>query len=152
MPKKHTKKEKIPKALREQVWVSRMGKVYEGKCPIVWCSNTINVYDFQCGHNIPESRGGKTDLTNLIPLCSRCNMSMSNIYTIDEWNRKSKLPVVQEVQCCSCFMQDRLRQVLSRAFANAGLQYFCRNSCIRRYTGTSVPCSRNRYSLQSGHC
>jgi 5-methylcytosine-specific restriction endonuclease McrA len=104
MTKKSIKKEKIPKALREQVWLSRMGKVYEAKCPIVWCSNMINVYDFQCGHNTPESRGGKTDLTNLIPVCSRCNMSMSNLYTIDEWNKKSKLPVVEEVHCCSCLM------------------------------------------------
>jgi 5-methylcytosine-specific restriction endonuclease McrA len=103
MPRKvRYKKEKIPKALREQVWISRMGKIYEGKCTVSWCSNVINVYDFQCGHNIPESRGGKTDLANLIPVCSRCNMSMSNKFTIDEWNRKSA-PLVEEVKCCSCF-------------------------------------------------
>lgn len=95
------KKEKIPKALREQVWLKHMGKVFEGKCPVVWCSNSITVYDFQCGHNIPESRGGKTNVLNLIPICSRCNMSMSNTFTIDEWNKKSP-PVVEAVHCCRC--------------------------------------------------
>lgn len=103
MAKKKSRKDKIPRALREQVWLKCMGKTYEGKCPVVWCSNVINVYDFQCGHNIPESRGGKTDLTNLFAVCSRCNMSMSNRFTIDEWNSKSSFPtspVVSTSNCC----------------------------------------------------
>lgn len=69
-----------------------MGRVFEGKCPVTWCQNTITVFDFQSGHNIPESKGGKTDLANLIPLCSRCNLSMGNEYTIDEWSKMSDLP------------------------------------------------------------
>jgi 5-methylcytosine-specific restriction endonuclease McrA len=80
------RKKNIPKALREQVWILTFGKTFENKCKIKWCNNTINVFDFQCGHNIPESKGGKTIVENLIPLCSRCNQSMNNIYTIDEWN------------------------------------------------------------------
>ena len=97
---------KIPKALREQVWLKSMGKIYEGKCPIQWCSNRITVYDFQCGHNIPESRGGKTDLTNLFAVCSRCNTSMSNKFTIDEWNAKS--PAIVETRgCCLLFVSPR---------------------------------------------
>lgn len=87
--KKETKvkKEKIPAALREQVWIQKSGRVFEKKCSIVWCENNITVFDFQCGHNIPESKGGKTTLENLIPICSRCNLSMSDNYTIDEWNQ-----------------------------------------------------------------
>ena len=105
MAKRKSRKDKIPKALREQVWLKCMGKVYEGKCPITWCSNTINVYDFQCGHNIPESRGGNTDLHNLFVVCSRCNTSMSNRFTIDEWNAKSisPPPTVPTTKCCFCF-------------------------------------------------
>ena len=79
-------KSKIPKALREQVWMIKAGKVFETKCPVSWCTNTINVFNFQCGHNVPESKGGATHIGNLIPLCSRCNVSMGNMYTIDEWN------------------------------------------------------------------
>jgi 5-methylcytosine-specific restriction endonuclease McrA len=83
------KKQRIPVALREQVWIKQMGKVFEGKCPTTWCQNTITVYDFQSGHNIPESKGGPTTLDNLVPLCSRCNLSMGNEYTFDEWSKIS---------------------------------------------------------------
>ena len=80
------KKMTIPKALREQVWIKHIGKKYESKCPIGWCKNTITVFDFQSGHIIPESKGGPTTLENLMPICSRCNLSMNNQYTITEWN------------------------------------------------------------------
>lgn len=82
------KKKPIPKALREQVWLTYMGPVFEAKCKVGWCSNKMNVFNFQCGHNIPERKGGKTSLTNLIPICARCNISMGDRYTIDEWNVK----------------------------------------------------------------
>jgi 5-methylcytosine-specific restriction endonuclease McrA len=86
VPKSSKKRKKqIPIALREQVWLKQMGKVFEGKCPTTWCQNTITVFDFQSGHNIPESKGGPTKLENLIPLCSRCNLSMGNDYTFDQW-------------------------------------------------------------------
>lgn len=84
------RKDKIPKALREQVWLTHVGKKYESKCYIRWCKNTITVFDFQSGHNIPESKGGCTDLMNLRPICSRCNSSMNDSYTIDEWVQLSK--------------------------------------------------------------
>jgi hypothetical protein len=85
-------KEKIPRALREQVWITHNGKKFESKCCIKWCSNTITVFDFQCGHNVPESKGGLTDITNLKPICSRCNLSMNDRYSIDEWEKLSKPP------------------------------------------------------------
>lgn len=80
------KKKKITGALREAVWIKTMGRTFEGKCPVTWCPNTITVFDFQSGHNIPESKGGSTTLPNLIAICARCNFSMGNQYTIDEWN------------------------------------------------------------------
>ena len=80
------KKKKITGALREAVWIKTMGRIFEGKCPVVWCPNTITAFDFQAGHNVPESKGGSTTLPNLIAICARCNFSMGNQYTIDEWN------------------------------------------------------------------
>lgn len=80
-------KDKIPKALREQVWIRHCGTTFEHKCMTRWCQNKMTVFDFHVGHNIPESRGGPTILNNLVPLCSRCNTSMGNQYTIDEWNK-----------------------------------------------------------------
>jgi hypothetical protein len=90
-PKKH--KKHIPIALREQVWIKQMGRVFQGKCSTTWCQNIITVFDFQSGHNIPESKGGPTTLENLFPLCSRCNLSMGNDYTIDEWSKVFEPPV-----------------------------------------------------------
>jgi len=83
-------KEKIPKALREQVWLTHVGKKYEAKCYVKWCKNKITVFDFQSGHNIPESKGGATDINNLRPICSRCNSSMNDNYSIDEWEKLSQ--------------------------------------------------------------
>ena len=85
-------KDKIPKALREQVWITYIGKKFESKCYVSWCKNTITVYEFHCGHNIPESKGGITDISNLRPICSRCNLSMNDSYSIDEWTQLSKPP------------------------------------------------------------
>ena len=86
------RKAKIAKALREQVWINHIGRKFETKCMVPWCSNKINAFDFHCGHNIPESKGGVTDISNLIPICARCNLSMGNKNTIEEWIRKSKPP------------------------------------------------------------
>ena len=80
------KKRKIPAAIREAIWIKHCGRAFEHKCATTWCQNTITAFDFQCGHNIPESKGGTLALTNLYPLCSRCNVSMGDRYTIDEWN------------------------------------------------------------------
>ena len=80
------KKEKIPKAIREQCWLNTFGKQYEHKCYIRWCKNIINVFDFHVGHDKPESLGGTLDINNIKPICARCNLSMSNNYTIKEWN------------------------------------------------------------------
>lgn len=79
------RKEKIPVKLREEVWVAKMGRIFEGKCPTTWCTTTITVFDFESGHNIPESKGGATTVANLVPLCPRCNRSMGSRYTFDEW-------------------------------------------------------------------
>lgn len=82
------RKAKIPRALREQVWVTRFGRKFDSKCYTPWCKNIITVFDFQCGHDIPESKGGKTNLQNLFPICSRCNMSMGNTYNFKQWSEK----------------------------------------------------------------
>lgn len=80
------KKTTIPKALREALWLKYFGKEFEARCCVTWCPNSITVYDFQAGHNVPESKGGATTLENLVPICSRCNLSMGSQYSIDEWN------------------------------------------------------------------
>ena len=91
---KHTplRKAVIPRALREQVWIKAMGSVFQGKCLTAWCKNKITVFDFHCGHCVPESKGGATTIDNLLPICSRCNLSMGSQYTIQEWSRMFQPP------------------------------------------------------------
>ena len=85
-----TVKATIPLALRQQVWITYVGKTFETKCMVTWCTNRISAFEFDVGHNIPESKGGTLDISNLRPICHKCNISMSNTYTIDEWNKLSK--------------------------------------------------------------
>ena len=60
-----TKKANIPKAVREQCWLTTIGKKYESKCYIKWCKNNMTVFDFHVGHDQPESKGGTLDINNL---------------------------------------------------------------------------------------
>ena len=78
----------IPKALRQQVWMAKMGENYKGKCTIHWCKNMIDVFNFHCGHDEPHSKGGAMNIDNLHPICVSCNLGMGNKHTIQEWNDK----------------------------------------------------------------
>ncbi len=85
------RKAKIHAALREQVWLRYAGPNFQAKCATRWCQNSINCFNFQCGHIQAESLGGPTTLENLTPLCSRCNQSMGTLH-MDAWNAKSQQP------------------------------------------------------------
>ncbi len=85
MPVSTNMKERIPRALREQVWLRTAGKHFEIKCPIAWCRNRITAFDFHVGHNVPEAAGGTVDIANLIAICARCNLSMGSHFTIEQW-------------------------------------------------------------------
>ena len=99
------KKKKIPKALAEQVWITALGHRFEGKCRVSWCKNRITVFDYECGHNVPESKGGKTTLDNLVPICARCNRSMGDRYTIDEWVSKFQPPTTGISRYFTCALR-----------------------------------------------
>jgi hypothetical protein len=94
---KNKKKDKIPKALREQVWLHYSKKEFELKCPIKWCQNKITPFSFHVGHNIAEANGGTLDIANLRPICANCNLSMGSKYTIDQWNELAKSPSPTEI-------------------------------------------------------
>lgn len=85
------RKETIPKRIREMVWTTYNSTVFESKCYVDWCDNKINVFNFQVGHDIPESKGGTLDINNLKPICGSCNLSMGNKYTITEWSKLVKI-------------------------------------------------------------
>lgn len=84
------KKTAIPAALREQVWLLWCGdRLFKHKCLVTWCENVMTPFQFEVGHNIPESKGGMTNLDNLRPICSKCNRSMGDEYTIDQFSKLS---------------------------------------------------------------
>ena len=80
-------KQKISASLRQSVWLAWIGKQYTSKCTVKWCQSTITPFAFEVGHNIPESKGGATTIENLRPICSICNKSMGNRYTIEEYSQ-----------------------------------------------------------------
>jgi hypothetical protein len=90
----------IPKALREQVWITYAGRCFERACLVPWCQNVMTVFDFHVGHDQPEASGGATEIRNLRPICARCNLSMGAQYSIQEWSRLSA-PVT--AGCVGCF-------------------------------------------------
>ena len=100
--KQKYKKSKIPAALREQVWMHNVGPKFKTKCFVSWCKNNITVFDFQCGHKHAESIGGPTHLSNLIPLCSRCNLSMGTMH-LDNWEQLGSK--INDVSVFSRFMR-----------------------------------------------
>ena len=66
----------IPKALKIAVWKTNIG-LERGTALCLVCNvNTINQFDFHCGHIIAEAEGGETCLSNLRPVCPKCNYSM----------------------------------------------------------------------------
>jgi 5-methylcytosine-specific restriction endonuclease McrA len=108
-PKK--RKDTIPVALREAIWLHHMGRHFEGKCMTTWCKNTITVFDFQSGHDQPESKGGPTTFENLVPICARCNLSMGNRFTFAEWCKLSEKtipppPTTKKIQTANPMRQN----------------------------------------------
>jgi hypothetical protein len=94
----HTYKEPIPKRIRELVWTTNNGETFSHKCYVTWCDNTLNVFNFQVGHDIPESKGGTIDIDNLKPICASCNLSMSNKYTITEWSKLIDMNSIKHIE------------------------------------------------------
>ena len=67
----------IPKILKNIVWDTYIGR-RKGTGPCYCCRKEIDSKDFECGHVIPVSIGGKNVIENLRPICSCCNKSMGS--------------------------------------------------------------------------
>lgn len=84
---KKYKKEKIPSTLRALVWNTYIGKG-EGKGLCYVCGKEeITPFNFECGHIIAESKGGKTNLDNLRPVTKICNQSVGT-ENMDDFKKK----------------------------------------------------------------
>lgn len=86
-PKIKNKKKPIPKAVRMQVWRRDVGNSLAGKCYV--CNVDIQIENFQCGHIIPESKGGENVIDNLKVVCPHCNLSCG-VKSLDEFKKMFK--------------------------------------------------------------
>ena len=76
------KKEKIPMAVRNTVWLKWIKDKNNAKC---FCCKleSITTANWHCGHIVSEKNGGKIHLNNLRPICAGCNCSMGRMNMYD---------------------------------------------------------------------
>jgi hypothetical protein len=78
IPQPKSRKKSIPSCLKRNVWDEYIG-ANTGIAKCMCCKlQDIRQIEFHCGHIIPESFGGGTNLKNLRPICAKCNLSMGN--------------------------------------------------------------------------
>ena len=72
-------KQHIPDSLKTDVWNTYIGiSIGQAKC--ICCNNRdISQRDFHCGHVKSEATGGKLEISNLRPICAKCNLSMGKM-------------------------------------------------------------------------
>lgn len=81
------KKASISVALKKQLWSQHFGELGVAKC---FCCGIIGIsqLEFEAGHVIPESKGGKTIIDNLRPICKGCNGMMGSTNMVDYMKEK----------------------------------------------------------------
>ena|GEM_PF-2228835 len=77
---KNGKRKSIPKGVKEDLWIRHFGKTYKGNCFV--CNATIDTKRFEAGHIKSVANGGDDKISNLKPICAKCNRSMGtrNLY------------------------------------------------------------------------
>ena len=77
-PKKRPRrKPRFPSNFRLVVWGNFNRNTLDGECWL--CGNNLNFTDCECGHIISKYDGGKTEISNLIPLHRKCNSDMDTM-------------------------------------------------------------------------
>ena len=72
------KKERIPAAVRNAVWLKWVEDKNAAKCYCCKLESITNA-NWHCGHIISEKNGGAIHLNNLRPICAGCNSSMGKM-------------------------------------------------------------------------
>lgn len=73
-----TNRKQFSQAERDKVWRKQFKTAYEGICPI--CKeHPILRLNFEMGHKISLFNGGDNELTNIKPICQRCNRQMGKM-------------------------------------------------------------------------
>ena len=88
-------KKRISPIIRYEVWEKYIGNKIIAKC---FCCRKNNITPFtnnntfHAGHILSESRGGKIELDNLLPICQDCNKSMYTTHW-DDWVKFNNFPL-----------------------------------------------------------
>ncbi|MDD3175951.1 MAG: HNH endonuclease signature motif containing protein [Candidatus Nanoarchaeia archaeon] len=74
------KRKNIPRAVKEDLWIKHFGKKYFGNCLV--CGTTMETNKFEAGHIKSVANGGSDNMSNLKPICMKCNRAMGtrNLY------------------------------------------------------------------------
>lgn len=70
----------ISSKIRCQVWRTYFYTL-DHACPL--CNNIISLDKFDCSHMISFKNGGTDEISNLIPLCKKCNNKMSSTNLVE---------------------------------------------------------------------
>ena len=73
-------RKKIPKGVKEDLWIRHFGKKYFGNCFV--CGDAIETKRFEAGHIKSVANDGSDNISNLKPICMKCNRAMGtmNLY------------------------------------------------------------------------
>jgi sulfur relay (sulfurtransferase) DsrC/TusE family protein len=107
------KRPRPKKALKKMVYQRD-----KGKCRI--CGAKIDPFNFEIGHNIAHSRGGKLTLKNAILLCPTCNRSMRTL-SLKQVRKELGLPKTPE---------EKTKKILQRLSLRE-LRYLAKNHRIK---------------------
>ncbi|MDI6904349.1 MAG: HNH endonuclease signature motif containing protein [Candidatus Bathyarchaeia archaeon] len=80
----------------------------KGKCRV--CGVKVDPFNFEIGHDIAHSRGGKLTLRNAILLCSACNRSMRTL-SLKQVRKKLGLPETSEEKTKKLLQRLSLREL-----------------------------------------
>lgn len=81
-----SKRISIPKVVRDEVWNTHIGQDKAiGNCYV--CDKELNIQYYECGHIISVKEDGDNSISNLRPVCSRCNKSVGS-QNMDEFKKE----------------------------------------------------------------
>lgn len=89
------KKKNIPKQVKILCWNLYIGEDKNSSKCVCCNSTTINITSFHCGHVIAEVNGGETNINNLRPVCSGCNLSMASM-NMDDFIKMIRINLPEE--------------------------------------------------------
>ncbi len=76
-----TREKQKARDLRKSAWWKN--KISSGICH--YCGRKLDIADLTMDHEIPLSRGGRSEKINLVPACKECNNKKKNLLPV-EWD------------------------------------------------------------------